>query len=282
MTDNVHFEAERARLFTELLAPRWQNKMVWEHIRDKNDDHALCATPAFEGTLYHDAKTKIMFVGRDLNGWTEPIGDCSTLENTVYSITYQDANHAFSTLVNCRGVEQENGGNRYYHKNSKFFRFIKHVLEYCGESEMGIENTWYNDPLRWNQRFVWANLFCIAPRNPNKEKGVSMHADGKLQKLGIRHYVDLIQLYIAHYKPDAVVFITDLDWFIPWKREVSFRTIVDDYCEDSSQEIIVATGAIGNSRIVVCKRPDRYGISHEGVRVMSEIVAKHIKDVLRE
>lgn len=277
MPDCLHFETELTRLFTALLDTPWQGKQVWEHIRDKEDVHALCATPAFAGELFSTAKTKIMFVGRDLNGWTEPIGDCSTLENTVQSVIHQDAKHAMSTIVNPDGVAQENGGKCYYHKNSKFLRLIKHVLEYCGESKPDIDETWYNDPMQWNQRFVWANLFCIAPRIPDAQKGVPMHADGQLQKLGIQHYVDLINLYIAYYKPDAVVFITDLNWFAPWKREVSFRDLVDDYCEASTQDVIAATGTINGSQIVVCKRPDKRGMTHQDVQDMARIIAEHIQ-----
>lgn len=281
MKDCVHFEDERSRIFAALLDMQWNDKKVWEHIRDKEEDHALCATPAFEGSLYRDAKTKIMFVGRDLNGWTEQIGDCSTLENTVYSITYQDTNRVFSTFVNPEGIPQENGGRRYYHKNSKFLRFIKHVLECCGESEPNIDKTWYNDPMNWNQRFVWANLFCIAPRNPDKKKQVPMHANDRLLKLGLLHYIDLMELYVFHYKPDVVVFITDVKgWFVPWKGKASFCDIVEEYNEDLSADVIVATGKICNSHIIVCRRPDRRGMSHECVQVMAETVSNHIRCVL--
>jgi len=283
MADKSCFETERTRLFSALLDTVWQGKKVWEHIRDKDNDHALCATPAFEGELYHSSKTKIMFVGRDLNGWTEPLGDCSTLENTVYSITHQDEKYVFSTLVNSEGVVQENGGRKYYHKNSKFFRFIKHVLEYCGESESDINKTWYNDPMHWNQRFVWANLFCIAPRNPNKEKRIPMHANDRLLELGLQHYIDLMRLYISHYEPDVVVFITDVKgWFIPWEGKAAFSDIVENYKENPSEDVIVATGKIYNSHIVVCKRPDKRGMTHENVQAMAKAVSCHIQQVLQK
>lgn len=116
MENNGDFETSLHNIFADLLSAPWQGKPIWEYIRAGE----LTATPAFEGDFYHSVKTKIMFVGRDLNGWTEPIGDCSTLESTVRSITTQDAYHAFSTLVDRCGVPQSDGKKCYYHKNSRF------------------------------------------------------------------------------------------------------------------------------------------------------------------
>lgn len=72
MLEKIEFDVQRTKLFSSLFEISWNNKKIWEHIRDEY----LTATPAFEGELYKFAKTKIMFVGRDLNGWDEPLGDC--------------------------------------------------------------------------------------------------------------------------------------------------------------------------------------------------------------
>ena len=267
MTDRINFESKRAELFSRLLDAPWNDKKIWEHIRDGK----LTATPAFEGDLYQTAAVKIMVVGRDLNGWEEPLGNCSTLEKTVESITNQTG--AFETFVNENGVG--NGPRKYYHKNSKFFRFVKHVLEYLGESDPEIDKTFYHDGKQWNQRFVWANLYCIAPRSP--ESSEKAHPDNAMVKQGINEYVDLMELYVNHYKPDVVIFITDVDgWFIRWKREKSFKHLADNYQEVSNNDTIAAIGNIGESRIIVCKRPDRRGTSYETVKGMAKTVAEWI------
>lgn len=91
-------------------------------------------------------------------------------------------------------------------------------------------------------------------------------------------YVDLMQLYIEHYKPDVVVFITDVyGWFVKWSRQKSFKDITSNYREFVDNDVIVAKGNIGDSRIVVCKRPDRRGLTYNKVEEMAEIVAKFIK-----
>ena len=72
--------------------------------------------------------------------------------------------------------------------------------------------------------------------------------------------------YINYYKPDAVVFITDLyGWFIRWSRKKSFKDFVTEYNECIDNSTIVATGKVSSSKIVVCKRPDRRGYSSFGI-----------------
>lgn len=266
-----NFEEDRAKIFSSLFNELWQDKRIWEHIRDGN----LAATPAFEGKLYQTANKKIMFVGRDLNGWEEPLGDCSTLGNTIDSIVNQK--DAFDTFVDARGFGD--GPRKYYHKNSNFFRFIKHVLEFLGESDSGIDETWYNDSKQWNQRFVWANLYCISPRKPKSMS--EAHPDSAMVKEGISNYVDLMERYINYYDPDAVVFITDVyGWFVRWKRMKSFRDFVSNYEEDLTNDTVVATGNVGRSKVIVCKRPDKRGTSHERVKEMAKIIADQINNSL--
>lgn len=115
--DCVTFETQRAAIFSDLFNGVWENEKIWELIKNEN----MAATPAFEGKLYRKANTKIMFVGRALNGWDRPLEDCSTLENTVDSVLRQEG--AFETFVDPNGFGD--GPRKYYHKNSKFFRFIK-------------------------------------------------------------------------------------------------------------------------------------------------------------
>lgn len=269
MENRSCFEEARRKLFSSLFGAEWRDKQIWEYVRDGE----LTATPAFEGALYRspDTKIKIMFVGRDLNGWDQPLGDCATLDNAVASITSQTG--AFETFVDERGFGA--GPRKYYHKNAKFFRFIKHLLEFLGESDADIEKTFYHDSKQWNQKFVWANLYCIAPRNPASSEDA--HPENEMVKLGINEYVDLIKLYVDYYKPDVVVFITDIyGWFIRWQRRRSFKDITSDYQEIPCNNAVVARGMIGNSKVVVCKRPDKRGSTYEEVAHMAKTVSEWI------
>lgn len=146
-----------------------------------------------------------------------------------------------------------------------------------GESDMDIKQTWYSDSKQWNQKFVWANLYCISPRKPKNAS--EAHPDNKMVKLGIDHYVNLMKLYITHYCPNVVIFITDVDgWFIRWKKQASFKDFVENYEEHSDNNIISATGNVGATKIIVCKRPDRRGTSYETVEEMAKYISKQIND----
>ncbi len=244
--DKEFFERQRKEYYKNLCEQEWNGKKIWEHIRDLS----LSSTPAFEGLYYKEAKTKIMFVGRALNGWEEPYNDCSTLENTVDSILNQK--DALDTFVNPEGYPGDK--KRYYHKNQKFFRFIKHILEQIGESDTPLEETWYKDSKYWNQKFVWANLYCIAPRHPNP--GENSNPQDLMIKPSIETYVQLMKLYIEFYEPDVVIFITDVPgWFVKWKRKKSFKDMLDEY-KECQNSFIAAKGKLGKSKIIVCRRPD--------------------------
>lgn len=266
--DKELFEKQRKEYFKELCVQEWNGKKIWEHIRD----HNLSSTPAFEGIYYAKAKTKVMFVGRALNGWEEPYNDCSSLENTVDSILNQK--DALDTFINPKGYLS--GKKRYYHKNQKFFRLIKHILENLGESEKPLDETWYSDAEHWNQKFVWANLYCIAPRHP--KPGEDSNPKDDMIRPSIETYVDLMKLYIEFYEPDVVIFITDVyGWFIKWSRKKSFKDMLDSY-EEYDEGFVVAKGTLGDSKIIVCKRPDpiyKKGCTFEWVEEKAkEIVSK--------
>ena len=53
---------------------------------------------------------------------------------------------------------------------------------------------------------------------------------------------------------------------------------MENYTENLLGDTIVATGDIGKTKILVCKRPDRRGTSHQRVKEMAETVVKHIMD----
>lgn len=256
-----------------LLSMEWDGKPVWERIRDDE----LTSAPAFKGKLYDKMPVKIMYVGHAVNGWEIDTNDCQTLERTVDTVLNQDG--ALETFVNAEGYPytMKNGNiGVYYHINSKFFRLIKQILEFQNESDSPTtHDTWYHDSKEWNQKFVWSNLYNIAPKKGG-------NPDNKLIKLGMSQYTEQIRLQIEMYKPNIVVFFPLSGYFIPWKRQPSFVDILDYYeiCKDGSP--IIGKGSIGQTHIIVCKRPDAYGMSHEDVRKMAVIISEYINSVCRK
>lgn len=268
---NEIFKEKRRDLFIDILKKEWsyngEKKQVWEYIRD----NVLSGTPAFEGTEYKKAKTKVMFVGRALNGWEVNFKGCSTLEDIADRLLNQSSEKALDTLVCEEGFGE--GPRKYRHKNYNFFRFIKGVLEEVGESDIGTDETWYNDSKKWNQKFIWANLFCISPYNGN-------NPTDKLIKPSIESYIKLIKLYIEHYRPDVIIFITDIDGWLRFDNiSPSFIDLFGDtYIETKDEtDFIRAKGEISGGKAIVCQRPDKRGTSHSQCYEYSVYTAKNIK-----
>ncbi len=281
--DKTEFERKQKELFTKLLSAKWNKRgatdefkemQIWQHIQSNE----LTAAPAFKGDKYDNSKYRIMFVGRALNGWEAELGDCSSLEETVDAVINQDNKQENYTglwsIVNKNGYKSEGSKRIYYHKYSKYFRFIKHILEKLKESDDNIDETFYNDEKKWNQKFVWANLYCISPRDGGNPSNTLIYP-------GNETYIELIKLYIEYYTPQNVVFITDLDgWFKIWEDK-SFYDLFNsssDYEVITDSDTIVLKGKISDTNVIVCKRPDRRGISYEQVAKMAEKVAEYIKE----
>jgi hypothetical protein len=150
-------------------------------------------------------------------------------------------------------------------------------LEQLGESDCPLDETWYTDSKHWNQKFVWANLYCIAPRHP--QPGENTNPEDSMIKPKVETYVDLMKLYINFYNPDVVVFITDVPgWFVKWKKEKSFKDMLDEY-KEYNDGFVVAKGLLGKSKIIVCKRPDpiyKKGVSFEWVEEKAKEVVSEI------
>ena len=259
----------------EIFQSEWKSKKIWEWILEQNqeENQRLTVVPPFKGELYGIANTKIMYVGHAVNGWNElDTTGCTTLENTLDAVLKQS--HGLEALVNEKGFpyKDKNGRNRVYrHINSNFFRLIKQVLEYQNESDSPTDKTWYHDSKEWQKKFVWTNLFNIAPRNGG-------NPDNDLIKPFMAQYTEMIKTQIEEYQPDIAIFCPLSGYFAPWVREPSFAKVIDHYQECNIDETIIGQGHSGKTEIIVCKRPDARGISREKVNNMARCISDYIND----
>jgi len=259
----------------QLLSSEWNGKNVWESIRDGE----LTAASAFKGNLYDSMPLKIMYIGHAVNGWGElDASKCSSIEEVAEMVLSQDGSKALDTFVNAEGYPytKESGKmGTYYHIESKFIRLIKQILEFQNESDFPTEHeTWYNDTKHWNQKFIWSNLYNIAPKNGG-------NPENKFIKAGMLHYTEMIRIQIKTYKPDVAIVCPLKGYFIPWKRERSFADILDVYEICNAGNAIIATGMLGQTNVVVCKRPDAFGTSYEEVRNMAKDISDYINCVCK-
>lgn len=254
-----------------ILSKDWtigeETKKIWEWIRDEK----LTFSPAFKGELYDKASVKIMYVGHAVNGWEVNVEDCTSLESTVECFISQK--DGLKTLVDKpEGYEYTLNGRKrcYKHINSHFLRLIKGILEELGESDGPIsEDSWYRDSKKWNEKIVWTNLYNVAPR-----EGGNPH--DQMIKPSMEQYVEMFRLQIEEYKPNIVIVCPLSGYFVPCEK--SFDEVLDDYHEwEEDNRVIIASGKLGNSEVILCRRPDRRGISKEGVSKMAEEISKYIK-----
>mgnify|MGYP003296284551 CR=1 FL=1 len=71
------------------------------------------------------------------------------------------------------------------------------ILEEVNESGRDTDNTWYSGTDKWNQKFVWANLYCIAPRSPKHWS--EANPKWKMIKPSIDEYILLMKKYMLYY-----------------------------------------------------------------------------------
>lgn len=264
-------------IMRELLAKEYNGKPTWEYIRDNEYTGSL----GFKGELYENTPFKIMYVGHAFNGWKK-LGDdgkCSSLDATLKAVRCQSSEEALDAIVNENGSKyiRKNGKEgTYYHINSKFWRLIKELLQLLNMSDIP-ENDgeitckeWYHDTKRWSQRIVWSNLYCIAPQNGGNPRYCFL-------RNSMDQYTELMKLQIEEYRPDLVIFCPLSAYFTLWEK--TFACILKDYKEVKDNKTILGKGFIGDTQIIVIRRPDRIGNSYEDVREMAKEIFVYIESV---
>lgn len=281
MNDNEKFYMQK------ILSHDWEidgkTQKLWQWIRDKK----ITSAPSFQGKLYSESQTKIMYVGHAVNGWeASEIAGRDTLEETLDAIMSQE--NGLDTFVrkDFYSYLDKKGNQRFYnHINSKFLRLIKHILEFQGESTIEetpsspiSENAWYNDEKEWNQKIVWANLYPIAPwKGGNPEP--------KQLKECMDDFTALFKSNILTYQPDVVICCPLSGFFNPWARKMSFFDVLDDYNMIEDNDSIIAEGKLANSLVLVCKRPDGLGKAIKNpyeVRDMAKKISDYIDSKLKQ
>jgi len=255
-------------LYLKLMESENNGKLIWEKIRDKE----LSAAPCFAGNMFEKSKARLMVIGRAVNGWEiDFFENCIDAYSTTEAILSQS--YDFNAIINPKGIPSIDTPQKrnYFYSSSRFWRLIKYLLEEYNESDCSTQSvdSWYTDEQHWNQRILWSNLYKVAPRNGN-------NPEWQLIKPQMQTYIDIVKEEIEVHKPEHILFVTDWNYFAPWKREPSFA---EDFNIHLTQENygsnVVAKGIFNNRKMIVCKRPDIRGTSYQNVAEM----AKKIKCV---
>ncbi len=257
------FEITQRELYAKLLRTKYDGKAIWERINDKE----LACAPAFEGDKYNKSKMKLMYVGRALNGWEHDFKANSVEELTDLILGQKSS---LDDLINKDGFG--NGKRKYRHKNTNYWRLLKFLLDEGGDSN-GTE--WYQDAedTHWNQKIVWSNLYKIAPYHTGNPSFNMIKPD-------IETYVEIIKAELDYYNPRCVLFVTNNDFFIPWKNKVSFKDIMTEkYTPVEDNPYIAGITKYNNTKVIVSKRPDFRGATINFVQDMAKVIYKTFTDL---
>lgn len=242
MSGNLHSQQdeETRRIYTQLLSRQWQGKALWEGIRDEE----LTAAPCLVGNRYWAEPTKIMIVGRAVNGWEVPFQDCSTLDRTVKSILHQENrldDFAREFIIEGEGENQ----HKYYYAKSPFLRMMRLLVsEFSGTEE------------NWQQRIAWSNLFQVAPRKTGNPAWRMVRDDLPL-------YIRILRREIWQYEPNLVLFATDMNFFDHYSGNAKYASFCEllnpqDVCSRETQYVRMAGTFVDDPdiKMIVCCRPE--------------------------
>lgn len=223
--------------YTQILSTIWKDEPIWKHIQSRK----LTAAPGMVGEQYDQGSVRLMIVGRAVNGWEIDFGECPTLEATVHSVLYQE--NRLDEFAG-KSIDQEDG-SKYYYARSFFLRLMRKMVgEFHGTEE------------NWQQRLIWSNLFKVAPRNGNNPPLL-------LVRDNMPQYRDILEQEMMMYRPDLVLFATDIGDFEHYKdsnRYESFGTLMKLCKVDvSTCEFVQAAGTFSRNsdvKVIVCCRPE--------------------------
>lgn len=244
--------------YKKILQTEYNGKTFYQYLKDD----VFTVSRAYEGTEYKNSKCKLMVVGRAMNGWEKDFSKYSLSE--IVDVLFEDK-FDFSDVINPKLCEKYHDCN-YNYIRSKFWKLIKFVLEEYGEAN----SNWYDSTIndKWNEKIVWSNLYKISPQkfgNPS----------WKIMGLNINEYITILKKEIEEYNPERILFVTDNNYLEPYKDKPTFINAFN--IKKCNAGDVVGIGEHGDKKIIVCKRPDRWGMSDEKIHKM----AKEIKDAFK-
>ena len=191
---------------------------------------------------YTEPATRLMLVGRSVNGWTE-LTEQSAEEFSKSAIQTMLA-PGFSWLRNdgCGTetyVRQDGTEARYNINKSSFFRCTRKILQKMKPVTATTD--------RWFEHMVWSNLYLIAPLHAG-------NAEGKLQDIQLDTCKKLLCEQIRVYAPTHILFITDWEYWFDRFTDI-FPAV--NKTGNSATDNVVGFGSYNNAKVVVSVRPDR-------------------------
>lgn len=243
-------------LYKKILETEYKGKAIFRYV----NEGIYTVYRAYEGSMYKNSDSKLMVIGRAMNGWGNDFSKLS-LEEMLDTVCQEVFD--FGDVINPKLCDKYGEKCNYNYIRSKFWKLIKFVLEEYGEAN----EHWYDSSINngWNEKIVWSNLYKISPK-------VSGNPPWKIMGLNIEEYIDILKKEIEAYQPERILFVTDNNYLVPDEKKSSFLSAFD--IKEYNGGEVVGTGIYGCKKIVVCKRPDRRGMSNDKIREMAKEIKK--------
>ena len=266
---NYDFDSEMVTLYTQLMKSPLKGTNIWEEINKGN----LACVPSSVGKEYDNSNLRLLYVGRAINGWERDFTAATSDEMTEQILKQHVTIH--DDIVNRSGFKSVGAKRAYYHKNYNFWRLLRFILAQSGDA-IGGDSDWFQDAnaSKWNQKFVWSNLYKVAPK-------AGKNPDSATKKAQIEICMDILQKELEPYKPQLSLFVTGDDWFSSsWKGMKSFQNIPNlRYEKVMDKPYIEGIGICNDTRIVVCKRPDPFGKTIQFAAQMAKEIYRAYLDI---
>lgn len=199
-----------------------------------------------KGKDYDKQQTRILIVGRAVNGWGSIKGD--NAEEFSQKAIEMMQSECFNWIVFDDGILRNDDlceDGYYYLSKSSFWRVARAIwMELSGN--IGYED---NANHKWVDNIAWTNLYKIAPIDGgNPTEKMCQRQDSACK--------EILLAEIEEYKPTHILFITGYRYWFEW-----FRDVVG--VELSEVKANVLRGANKNENYV-----ETYGVTGSGVKVV--------------
>ena len=230
---SVDLRSEVTPLYFELIDKCKKGGIEFRKAKDHTDSVAFTCVPAFVGNGYKpDSEDSVMIVGRAVNGWDV---DWPTETDEIVE---QVLNQSFD-LESINDLPEQDG---YYFSKSRFFLVIREMMKRLGATDSD-----------WSSKFVWSNLYKVAPALNGNPKGKEQHIQ---RESAIR----LLRKEIELFKPKYIVFVTGYDFTTwSWYNNTCENTFAKEFNiqkTDNSGDYVEGYGSCNGNKIIVACRPE--------------------------
>ena len=204
-----------------------------------------------KGKYYDAQKTRLLIVGRAVNGWWSL--DTSSADSFVSGVTKELIQQGFDWIKCDNGLlrnDELEDGKYYWLNKSPFWRTNKEIWMNLSKNNNFIDS----EDNRWVDYIAWTNLYKVAP----KKTGNPTAAMSKSQLEACK---SILEAEIEYFNPTHILFVTGYEWFEKFKDRfvAPFANVTKNVYRGVNKNLSFAETSDTTSngiKIVVACRPE--------------------------